>query len=276
MSLTFIQMADPQFGMFSSISKLTKKETESKSREGMKLRYVEKEYEGFAPETILFTRAIKYANEYSPDFVVICGDMVNESGSEEQRNELFRITEQLHEEIPIYWVSGNHDVGNSPTSETLRSYRGFFGQDNYSFKRGNCYFITINSSVCSDPSSVPDEWDSLILFLEKELAEASRIDSLHKIIFLHHPLFLENADESDNYFVIPSPRRQQIISLIDENNVSAVFSGHLHKNNYRSLNGVEYISTGPVGYPLGEDPSGIRIVNLDPTGLNHHYVSLEL
>ena len=136
-------MADPQFGMFSSISKLTKKETESNSREGMKLRYVEKEYEGFEPETILFTRAIKYANEYSPDFVVICGDMVNELGSEEQRNELFRIAEQLHEEIPIYWVPGNHDVGNSPTSATLSSYRDFFGQDNYSFKRGNYYFITI-------------------------------------------------------------------------------------------------------------------------------------
>ena len=275
MPIRFIQMADPQFGMFSSISKLTEEEAISRSREGLTLRYVEQELDGFAPETKLFTKAIKYANEYKPDFVVICGDMVNEADSDDQRKELFRITSQLNKDIPIYWVAGNHDVGNTPTPETLNSYRKLFGEDNYSFQIENYYFITINSSICSDPSLIPGEWDSLIGFLENELEKASNMDATHKIVFLHHPLFLETPDEPDNYFVIPFPRRQEIISLLHRNKASAVFSGHLHRNNYRNLKGIEYVSTGPVGYPLAHDPPGIRIVDLDGTGLRHHYLSLE-
>ena len=50
MAIKFIQMADPQFGMFSSISKLTKEEAAARSREGLNLRYVEEEFDGFEPE----------------------------------------------------------------------------------------------------------------------------------------------------------------------------------------------------------------------------------
>ena len=60
MSIRFIQMADPQFGMFSSISKLTEEEAISRSSEGLTLRYVEQEFDGFAPETQLFRKAIQY------------------------------------------------------------------------------------------------------------------------------------------------------------------------------------------------------------------------
>ena len=275
MSIRFIQMADPQFGMFSSISKLTEEEAISRSREGLTLRYVEQEIDGFAPETQLFSKAIRYANEYKPDFVVMCGDMVHEADSEDQRNELFRITSQLNKDIPIYWVAGNHDVGNTPTASTLNAYRELYGKDNYAFQMENYYFIAINSSVCSDPSLVPEEWDSLIGFLEIELKKASNMNAIHKVVFLHHPLFLETSDEPNNYFVIPFQRRQEIISLLDQNKASAVFSGHLHRNNYRNIKGIEYVSTGPVGYPLADDPSGIRIVDLDVTGLRHHYLSLE-
>ena len=275
MSIRFIQMADPQFGMFSSISKLTEEEAISRSSEGLTLRYVEQEFDGFAPETQLFSKAIRYANEYKPDFVVMCGDMVHEADSEDQRNELFRITSQLNKDIPIYWVAGNHDVGNTPTASTLNAYRELYGKDNYAFQMENYYFIAINSSVCSDPSLVPEEWDSLIGFLEIELKKASNMNAIHKVVFLHHPLFLETSDEPDNYFVIPFQRRQEIISLLDQNKASAVFSGHLHRNNYRNIKGIEYVSTGPVGYPLADDPSGIRIVDLDVTGLRHHYLSLE-
>ena len=115
MAIKFIQMADPQFGMFASISKLTREEAADRSREGLNLRYVEEEFDGFEPEIKLFTKAVEQANHYEPDFVVMCGDMVNEADSLEQREELFRIADQLDKSIPIYWVAGNHDVGNSPT-----------------------------------------------------------------------------------------------------------------------------------------------------------------
>ena len=92
-------MADPQFGMFASISKLTREEAADRSREGLNLRYVEEEFDGFEPEIKLFTKAIEQANHYEPDFVVMCGDMVNEADSLEQREELFRIADQLDKSI---------------------------------------------------------------------------------------------------------------------------------------------------------------------------------
>ena len=91
---------------------------------------------------------------------------------------------------------------------------------------------------------------------------------------MHHPLYLNDPNEGDNYFVIPSERRAKIIDLITEYDVSAVFTGHLHKNNYQKLGGTELVSTGPVGFPIGNDPSGIRHVQLTEHSLTHKYSTL--
>ena len=273
-NVSFVQMADPQFGMYSSISKLSDADKAERRQRGINIEYTGPILEGFAKETSLFTEAIETANKINPDFVVICGDMVHNSDSEEQFRELIRISRLLNEDIKLYWVAGNHDVGDKPTRAGLNKYREQFGEYNYSFQEENCYFIVLNSSICYDPSSVPDEWDSLISFLEKELRIATSSQQRHKIIFMHHPLYLNDPNEGDNYFVIPSERRAKIIDLITEYDVSAVFTGHLHKNNYQKLGGTELVSTGPVGFPIGNDPSGIRHVQLTEHSLTHKYSTL--
>ena len=273
-NVSFVQMADPQFGMYSSISKLSDADKAERRQRGINIEYTGPILEGFAKETSLFTEAIETANKINPDFVVICGDMVHNSDSEEQFQELIRISRLLNEDIKLYWVAGNHDVGDKPTQAGLNKYREQFGKYNYSFQEENCYFIVLNSSICYDPSSVPDEWDSLISFLEKELRIAASSQQRHKIIFMHHPLYLNDPNEGDNYFVIPSERRARIIDLITEYDVSAVFTGHLHKNNYQKLGGTELVSTGPVGFPIGNDPSGIRHVQLTEHSLTHKYSTL--
>ena len=273
-NVSFVQMADPQFGMYSSISKLSDADKAERRQRGINIEYTGPILEGFAKETSLFTEAIETANKINPDFVVICGDMVHNSDSEEQFQELIRISRLLNEDIKLYWVAGNHDVGDKPTQASLNKYKEQFGEYNYSFQEENCYFIVLNSSICYDPSSVPDEWDSLISFLEKELRIAASSQQRHKIIFMHHPLYLNDPNEGDNYFVIPSERRAKIIDLITEYDVSAVFTGHLHKNNYQKLGGTELVSTGPVGFPIGNDPSGIRHVQLTEHSLTHKYSTL--
>ena len=273
-NVSFVQMADPQFGMYSSTSKLSAADKAERRQRGINIEYTGPILEGFAKETSLFTEAIETANKINPDFVVICGDMVHNSDSEEQFQELIRISRLLNEDIKLYWVAGNHDVGDKPTQAGLNKYREQFGEYNYSFQEENCYFIVLNSSICYDPSSVPDEWDSLISFLEKELRIAASSQQRHKIIFMHHPLYLNDPNEGDNYFVIPSERRAKIIDLITEYDVSAVFTGHLHKNNYQKLGGTELVSTGPVGFPIGNDPSGIRHVQLTEHSLTHKYSTL--
>ena len=273
-NVSFVQMADPQFGMYSSVSKFSEADKAERRQRGINIEYSGPILEGLAKETSLFTEAIETANKIKPDFVVICGDMVHSSDSEEQFQELMRISRLLNKDIKLYWVAGNHDVGDKPTRAGLAKYKEQFGEYNYSFQEENCYFIVLNSSICYDPGSVPDEWDNLISFLEKELQIAASVQKRHKIIFMHHPLYLNDPNEGDNYFVIPSMRRAKIIDLITEYDVSAVFTGHLHRNNYRKIGNTELVSTGPVGFPLGEDPSGIRHVRMDDNSLTHEYLGL--
>lgn len=274
MNFSFVQMADPQFGMYSSISKLTKDEVADRHKRGLNVNYSEVEVEGFEQETALFTKAIELANEMMPSFVVICGDMVHDRESDEQFGELVRISEKLDDKIPIRWVAGNHDVGETPTSDTLDKYRERFGKDTYSFTIENTRFITLNSAVAFDHSEVVDEWHGLMDFLEGELKASAIGSTKHNIVFMHHPLYLQDPGEDDNLFVIPRQRRLKILDLFGAYNVTALFTGHLHRNNYQMYGSTELISSGSVGYPLGDDPSGVRLVEIDEEHIHHRYVNI--
>ena len=275
MPFSFVQMSDPQFGMYASISNYTAEEIEERRRKGLLMRKANSPITGFSDETRLYTMAIEKTNSLNPDFAVVCGDMIHDTGDRAEMSELFRITETLNDGIPIHWVSGNHDVGEAPTSESIAFYRENFGADNYSFDHDDCHFTVINSSVASDPSNVPREWDRVVQFLGDDMSAARRAGAGRLILLLHHPLFLQRADEGEDYFTIPPERRDIILNILKDNSASAVFAGHLHKNNYARDGDLLMITTGAVGYPLGRDPSGVRLVTVDESSIAHRYYPLE-
>ena len=246
----FVQMADPQFGMFAP----------NKS---------------FDKETELFEKAIAHANRLKPAFVVICGDMINKPGDEEQTKELFRIAHKLDKKIPLYWVPGNHDVGIQPTLENLEWYRKTFGKDWYSFHYGGCKFVVINTTIIHRPDKVREEVEKQGEWLNGTLKNKKNEARIHTIVFQHHPLFLKSPQEKDGYFNIPKERRSRYLKLFKENNVIAVFAGHYHRNSYANDGNMEMITSGPVGKPLGEDPSGFRIVKVFKDQIEHEYYGLD-
>ncbi len=65
------------------------------------------------------------------------------------------------------------------------------------------------------------------------------------------------------------------MDLFEENGVSTVFSGHWHRNGYARDENLELITTDPVGYPLGDDHSGSRIVRVRENKLEHEYIPLD-
>ena len=91
-NVSFVQMADPQFGMYSSISKMSDLDISNSRKRGVEIEQTGPVLEGFAKETLLFTEAIETANKINPDFVVICGDMVHDPNSKDQFLELIRIS----------------------------------------------------------------------------------------------------------------------------------------------------------------------------------------
>lgn len=275
-SFRFLQLADTQFGMFAHMSGKSAEETADMLSRGLNVRSVPK-MEGFAPETELFEETVAVANRLKPAFVVMCGDMVNDINDRDQIDEVLRIADGLDDRIPIYWVAGNHDAAADtlhPEPKSLATYRAAFGDDYYSFQHEDASFIVLNSTVMQHPEQVPEELESENRFLEKELKAARSRESSHIILFLHHPLFGRRAGEADSYWSVPLGRRLPMLERLRKYGVSAVFAGHWHRNNYASDGNMQMVATGSVGYPLGDDPSGYRVVEVFDERIEHQYHAL--
>lgn len=270
----FVQMADVQFGLFAYLSGADEAMIERAQRQRLSIRRAPKTT-GFARETELYTLAIEATNRLGPDFVVNCGDMTNEAEDETQLGELRRITAQLRDDIPMNWVPGNHDIGNDLTPESLALYRERYGEDSYYFDHRASRFIVINSNIAFYPPTIPGEWERLLEFLESALQGARDIGSAHALMFTHHPLFLESADEEDSLLAIPRERRRVLLDLLHAYDADAVFSGHWHTNSYARDGKLEVVTSAAVGYPLGNDPSGFRIVKVFQDRIEHEYFGFD-
>lgn len=77
--------------------------------------------------------------------------------------------------------------------------------------------------------------------------------------------------EPEQYFNIPKPQREHYLDILKNAGVRYVFAGHYHRNAYGRDENLEMITSGPVGRPLGTDPSGMRIVTVFPDRLEHQY-----
>ena len=165
---TFVVMADPQFGMFS-------------------------ENRNFRKETELFERAVEIVNLLEPEFVVVCGDLVNRPGDDAQAAEVLRIARCIKKDIPLHWVAGNHDVENAPTPESLAWYRGKFGRDWYLFRHEGWRFVVLDSSIMVAPEKVRQDYDRQWKWLREELGKKKA----PTIVFQHYPLFLKEPGEPD-------------------------------------------------------------------------------
>ncbi len=245
-SLFFIQMSDPQFGMTTS-------------------------NHSFAQETANYEFAIATANRLKPKFVIVTGDLVNKPGDDAQIAEYLRISRQLNSSTHLYHLAGNHDVGNEPTPADLERYRKRLGADYYSFREGTIYGIVLNSVLIHSPQMVPGELRKQESWLAVEIERAKKSDAGQILVFMHHPIFVERADEPDQYFNIPLVRRKPLLDLLAQAGVKWVFSGHFHRNAQAQYGALTTVTTGPVGKPLGGARSGMRLIWVGDQGLTHRY-----
>ncbi len=242
----FIQLSDPQFGMFTG-------------------------NKDFAQETANFEFAVATVNRLRPKFVVITGDLVNKPGDAAQIAEFKRIAAKVDPTIPVHNVAGNHDVENVPTPELIAVYTNGFGPDRYVFRHGGLAGLVLNSSVIHSPQKATNEYAAQEQWLRTELERARADGAQHIVIFQHHPWFLKTADEADEYFNIPKERRAPHLALFREFGVKHLFSGHYHRNAVARDGDLEAVTTGPVGQPLGGDKSGLHVVIVRDSGLEHRY-----
>lgn len=243
----FIQITDPQFGMYESDK-------------------------GFSKETELYEKAVEAVNRLNPDFVVITGDLVNNRNDRGQIEEFKRITSKINKDIPVWYSPGNHDIGQSPDQASINSFIADYGHDRFSFNHKKNVFIGLNS--CLIKSNIPQLAESQFEWLKKELKKGKSAD--HIILFTHYPFFINTWDEPESYSNIPVESRNKYLDLFKENHVTAVYAGHLHSNVSSKYGDIDFVVTGSSGKPLGADSSGFRVIKVYPDRIESTFYTLNV
>uniref|UniRef100_A0A7S3E611 Calcineurin-like phosphoesterase domain-containing protein n=1 Tax=Rhodosorus marinus TaxID=101924 RepID=A0A7S3E611_9RHOD len=242
-------------------------------------------------------KAVDAINLLKPMFVIVCGDLINAHPDIyedlDEQTELYqvstfkRVMSEIHDDIPLVCVCGNHDVGNRPTPEYIDRYKARFGDDYFSFTVRGVKFIVLNNQLYSDPSGALDAFNEQHEWFEAELKRASVEDARHIVVFSHIPWFIYTADEPDelpneakgeqsgmppSYFHIPRENRLMALLLMRHYGVRACFTGHWHRNWERTSLGINLVITCAAGMPLDSDDKwGYRIVKVLEDKLEHKY-----
>ncbi|XP_035292839.1 serine/threonine-protein phosphatase CPPED1 isoform X2 [Cricetulus griseus] len=196
----FIQGADPQFGLMKAWS------TGDCDNGG----------DEWEQEIRLTEKAVEAINKLSPKpkFFVLCGDLIHAMPGtpwqKEQTKDLQQVLKAVHKDIPLVFVSGNHDLGNVPTAETVKDFCQTWGDDYFSFWVGGVLFLVLNSQFFYDASKCPALKQAQDRWLDQQLSIAGQQRCQHAIVFQHIPLFLQSIDEEDDYFNLTKAVRKEL------------------------------------------------------------------
>jgi hypothetical protein len=291
----FLQLADPQFGFF--------RENASWEEEVVLAEKAVQHINAMQPRPrfVIVCGDLIHAFPWETQFYA------------NQVSDFKRIFAGIDESIPLVCLCGNHDVGNSPSPATIAQWKRQFGDDYFKFWIGGVCGLVINASLISDPSNAPDAYqEQQAWFLqqlknhsttttnetekneqnenyekndensnEQEKGEHKTLENnerqvpVHLLVFQHQPWFLQTADEPNQYFNIKKERRMPMLEAMREAGVRAIFAGHYHRNSYGRMGAMEMITTSALGRPLGNDPSGFRIVKVFRNSIEHKYYGLD-
>ena len=234
-------------------------------------------------EIELCKKSVDILNSLSPPpaFFIVCGDLVDAYGHqypeirEKQEFAFKEVYSNLNPGIPMICVCGNHDIGNSPTKESIDKYITSFGDDYFSFYKNGCCFLVLNSQFYADASNCPNLYQFHERWLDEELQKANSLGVKHIFLFQHIPWFIKNPDEENDFFNVEKDLRLRKLEQFREAGVKKIFCGHYHRNAGGFYKELEVVVTSAIGCQLGSDDHGMRIVKINEESIEHEYLSLE-
>jgi hypothetical protein len=155
-----------------------------------------------------------------------------------------------HFNKPILFVIGNHEIIDDP-SESY--FQNIFGSPTYyNFTENNTYFIVVDNANGKQLNSTQLTW------LKNQLKLSQNYK--YRFVFMHIPLFSPQGEES-GMKINGTGGANDLNTLFDAENVTMLFTSHVH-NYYTGVWGkTPYIISGGAGAPPenGHPP-------------NHHYI----
>jgi 3',5'-cyclic AMP phosphodiesterase CpdA len=202
----------------------------------------------------IYRKLVSLMMERKPDLIVNTGDLIATPGDKQQWAAFWEMSKPIT--APYFLAKGNHDAHPKvPFSERIYKEQVDLPGNElyYSFVAGNSLFIVLDSFIDDQEKRITGEQ---LKWLEGVLSHS---DKKHKFVFLHHPFYPEMGkghhagDSLDKY-----PRdRDNLEALFVKAHVDAVFAGHEHYYQRKSVDGITHIITGGGGAPLyGKEEEG--------------------
>ncbi len=180
-------------------------------------------------------------NNFNPDFIVINGDVIEGTGRDGEvgSGELSSVKKLFDKTlIPKYWVLGNHDL-RAVDKDTWKKSLGI----DYlvkSFDVRNYRIIIMDSNYDKSNNDIrPGEYYTRgnvsakqIEWLKKELKTDKK-----KVVFIHHPPIWSVDVHSNSGLPLNALKLQKVFK---DNNVTAVFSGHIEDFYFDKIDEVKY------------------------------------
>jgi len=169
-----------------------------------------------------------------------------------------------HFNKPILFVVGNHEIINDPKESY---YQNIFGSPTYyNFTENNSYFIIVDNAN-GKLNSTQLSWLNDQLNLSQKYK--------YRFVFMHIPLYSPSGEEA-GMVKTGQGGANALNALFDANNVTMLFTSHIH-NYYTGVWGkTPYIISGGAGAPPenGHSPNHHYIVvNVSNNNVAYTYVS---
>jgi len=217
-------------------------------------------------------RCIHEINLLKPDFVIISGDLVYGQLYPFEYSKEYKICYEMIQmfDVPTYLCPGNHDGYRRPREDGLKFWTEYFGPHYYSFNYGNYHFQAINSYDL--PASrrlciffIPLNWggsiqDEQFQWIENDLVENK--GDLNFMFIHHNPLW---ETKQDSLVGRSYKNREQLLTIIEQNNVDMVLAGHVHFDNVTIVNDTIFITTTTPESSIDTEDGywGYRLINIE-------------
>ena len=206
-----------------------------------------------------FREAVGKFKDEKPDFVVELGDFIDKAETLEEETEHLRNIEKVYAEVPCerHYVLGNHCVDALIKDEFFDITEA--RAPHYSYDAGGFHFVVLDSCFTEELEPYGrSNWDwtnanlppEQLAWLEKDLARTG----LPTIVLAHQRL-----DGDTRYDVRNAGAARKIMT--ESGKVVAVFQGHSHRNDYRQVDGIHYVTLVAVVAGHGRENSGYAIVS---------------
>jgi len=225
--------------------------------------------------------AVTFINRKRPNFLVICGDLVDnleanwpqgdlKDGRRKRikwRSTFKKIYSKVSRHIPVIFVIGNYDVESKLSKARLQFGKNQFGGNYFTFWAGGVKFIVLNSEIIqkldsSDELSIAHE-----KWLNKELTRQHRKKPVHLVVFCHIPPFCFNVEEKNTKFNWPRSKRVILLDKMVDANVKKIYCAHFQRRSRRVYKGLEIVVSEPIGTiynkPIPKQSKGSRLKDVN-------------